>query len=107
MQQAARQKRMRLELKLELTLETEIVAQSFVSSSHVESSSNEKNSHVRKRSCVESASEHKPETSGAGRSNCNNYVVLNVPRHIMNDPSTIRICDRLKTIDNAATMIMS
>ena len=62
-QQATRKKQMRLQR--EHTVQTKIVAPSFVFVFHAETLSNEENSHISEGSCIESVSECEPETSGA------------------------------------------
>ena len=78
----------------------------FFSVSHAESSSDEENSHISEESCNKSVFEYELETSGASTSNYSDYVALNAPRNLMNNPLLTSICDRLKITDNAL-MIMS
>ena len=72
-QQTNMKKQMRLER--EHTRQIKIMATSFVSVSHAESSSNEENSHISEGSCIESVSKYEPETSGASTSNNGDYVI--------------------------------
>ena len=66
-------------------LETDIIASSFVSVFHAESSSNEERFHISDGSCSELVSECEPETSGSSTSYYSDYVVLNAPQNLMND----------------------
>ena len=102
-QQAVTKKQIRIEC--EHDLETEIVAPFSVS--HAESSNNKENSHISEGSCGLLVFEYEPEISRASTLNYKDYIISNSPRNLINDSRITSICNRLKTIGNAATMIVS